>query len=202
MYQYLNPALAVVALLAVYALARTLLKSEKAALVCGCLCALFLLIRLDATRLSFGGEFVSRLAEDKLATRYIFLPMALAFAAAFLESGKRAYFWCFAFVCWAMMAVHPIGLAVIGVAMAGFGIMHLAVNPRGREAWARISAMGLAGIAPVAVPGIAVLAVTGKPLTSVLADSDINSGDPDVLRNMIFVQPGGSASSSSPTART
>jgi hypothetical protein len=189
-YRYLNPALAVVALLAVYALARTLLKSEKAALLCGCLYALFLLVHLDATRLSFGGEFVSRLAEDKLATRYVFLPMALAFAVAFLESGKKAYFWGFAVVCCAVMAVHPIGLAVIGVAMAGFGIMHLAANPRSREAWARISAMGLAGIAPVAVPGIAVLALTGKPLTAVLADSDINSGDPDVLRNMIFVQPG------------
>jgi uncharacterized protein DUF6077 len=189
-YQYLNPLLAVVALLAVYALARTLFKSEKAALLCGCLYALFLLIHLDATRLTFGGEFASRLAEDKLATRYVFLPMALAFAAAFLESGKKAYFWCFAFVCCAVMAVHPIGLAVIGVAMAGFGVMHLAANPRSRTAWARISAMGLAGVATVAVPGVAVLALTGKPLTTVLADSDINSGDPDVLRNMIFVQPG------------
>jgi hypothetical protein len=189
-YRYLNPVLAVVALLAVYALARTLFKSEKAALLCGCVYALFLLVNLDATRLTFGGEFASRLAEDKLATRYVFLPMALAFAAAFLESGKKAYFWCFAFVCCAVMAVHPIGLAVIGVAMAGFGVMRLAADPRGREAWARIFAMGLAGTATVAVPAIAVLALTGKPLTAVLADSDINSGDPDVLRNMIFVQPG------------
>src|SRR5215216_4865448 len=84
-FSYLSPALAIVALLAVYALARTLFKSEKAALFCGCLYALFLLIHLDASRLSFGGEFIQRLPEDKLATRYVFLPMALAFAVVFLK---------------------------------------------------------------------------------------------------------------------
>ena len=188
-FSYLNPALVVVALLAFYALARTLLKSEKAALFCGCLYALFFLVHLSVSRLTFGGEFIQRLPEDKLATKFLFLPMALAFAAAFLEGGRRVYFWCFAFVCCAVMAVHPIGLAVIGISMAGFGILHLAVNPRSHEAWARLSAMGLAGITVIAVPAVFILAVAGEPLTAVLTDSDINSGDPDVLRNMIFVSP-------------
>jgi hypothetical protein len=190
LFQYMNPALAVAALLAVYALARTIFKSEKAALVCGCLYALFLLIDLDATRLSFGSEFVSRLAEDKLAARYVFLPMALAFGAAFLESGKKAYFWCFALVCCAVVAVHPIGFAIIGISMAGFGVLHLGTNPRSRAAFSRVLAMGLAGIAVVAVPGLLIPALTGGSLSAVLADSDINSGDPEVLRNMVFVQPG------------
>jgi hypothetical protein len=189
-FSYLSPALAIVALLAVYALARTLFKSEKAALFCGCLYALFLLIHLDASRLSFGGEFIQRLPEDKLATRYVFLPMALAFAVVFLKSGRRAYFWCFAFVCCAVVTVHPIGLAIIGISMAGFGILHLVANPRSRGVWARISAMALAGLAIVAVPAVFVTVVVGEPLSAVLADSDINTGDPDVLRNMIFVQPG------------
>ncbi|HEU4494445.1 MAG TPA: hypothetical protein VFR69_09645, partial [Rubrobacteraceae bacterium] len=39
------------------------------------------------------------------------------------------------------------------------------------------------------MPAISALAIAGEPLTAVLADSDINSGDPDVLRNMVFVQP-------------
>jgi hypothetical protein len=188
-FSYLNPVLVVVSLLAFYALARTLLKSEKAALFCGCLYALFFLVHLSVSRLTFGGEFIQRLPEDKLATKFLFLPMALAFAAAFLESGRRVYFWGFAFVCCAVMAVHPIGLAIIGLSMAGFGILHLATNPRRREAWARISAMGLAGVTVVAVPAIFILVVAGEPLTAVLTDSDINSGDPDVLRNMIFVSP-------------
>jgi hypothetical protein len=189
-FSYLNPALVVVALLAFYALARTLLKSEKAALFCGCLYALFFLVHLSVSRLTFGGEFIQRLPEDKLATKFLFLPMALAFAAAFLEGGRRVYFWCFAFVCCAVMAVHPIGLAIIGISMAGFGILHLATNPRSREAWARISAMGLAGLTVIAVPAVFIFAVAGEPLTAVLTDSDINSGDPDVLRNIIFVSPG------------
>jgi hypothetical protein len=189
-FRYMNPAFAVVALLAVYALARTILKSERAALVCGCLYALFLLIDLDATRLSFGGEFVSRLAEDKMVARFVFLPMALAFAAAFLEEGRRAYLWCFALACCAVGAIHPIGLAIIGISMAGFGILHLAASPRRREAFSRVSAMGLVGLAVVAVPGFLVPVLTGESLSAVLADSDINSGDPDVLRNMVFVQPG------------
>jgi Family of unknown function (DUF6077) len=188
-FSYLNPALVVVALLAFYALARTLLGSEKAALFCGSLYALFLLVHLDVSRVTFGGEFIQRLPEDKLATKFLFLPLALAFAAAFLEGGRRVYFWCFAFACCAVVAVHPVGLAIIGVSMAGFGTLHLAANPRAREAWGRISAMGLAGLVVIAVPAILILATTGKPLTAVFANSDINSGDPDVLRNMIFVNP-------------
>src|SRR3712207_1502933 len=188
-FSYLNPTLVVVALLAFYALARTLLGSEKAALFCGCLYALFLLVHLHVSRLTFGGEFIQRLPEDKLASKFLFLPLALAFAAVFLEGGRRVYFWCFAFVCCAVMAVHPIGLAIIGVSMAGFGTLHLAANPRAREAWGRILAMGLAGLVVIAVSAILIREVAGKPLTVVLTDSDINSGDPDVLRNMIFVSP-------------
>ncbi|QIN83719.1 hypothetical protein GBA63_14570 [Rubrobacter tropicus] len=188
-FSYLNPFLVVVALLAFYALARLLLKSERAALFCGCLYSLFFLVHLGQTRFTFGGEFLQRLPEDKLATKFLFLPIALAFAAAFLEGGKWRYFACFAFVCCAVVAVHPIGFATIGLSMAGFGVLHLASNPRSRVAWSRVSAMGLAGLLVVAVPAALVPILTGQPLTDVLADSDINSGDPDVLRNMIFVSP-------------
>ncbi len=73
--------------------------------------------------------------------------------------------------------------------MAGFAILHLASNPRSRASWARVSAMGLTGVAVLAVPAVSVSAFAGQPLTAVLADSDINSGDPDVLRNMVFVSP-------------
>ena len=186
-FSYMNPALVVVALLAFYALARVLLKSERAALFCGCLYALFFLVHLSASRLGFGGEFAQRLLEDKLAAKFFFLPMALAFAVVFVRGGGRVYGWAFALLCWAVMAIHPIGLAVIGLSMAGFGILHLAANPRVRASWVRISALGLAGLSAIAVPWALVYALTGRPLTAVLTDSDINSGDPDVLRNMVFV---------------
>ena len=188
-FSYLNPTLVVVSLLAFYALARVLFESERVALFCGCLYSLFHLVHVSQSRLTLGGEFIQRLPEDKLVTKFLFLPLALAFAVVILRGGGWRYFWCFAFSTWAVMAIHPIGFAIIGISVAGFGILHLASHPRSREAWKRIAAMGLAGLAAIAVPGVFVLVVLGEPLTAVLTDSDINSGDPDVLRNMIFVSP-------------
>jgi hypothetical protein len=188
-FSYLNPALVIVAFLVFFALARILFRSERAALVSGCLYALFFLLHLSQSRVTWGGEFVQRLPEDKLVAKFLFLPLALACAYAFLEGGKKRYFFGFAFLCSAVMAVHPIGLAIIGISMAGFAILHLAAVPRSRDAWASISAMGLAGVTIIAVPAAIVSLLTDEPLSSVLADSDINSGDPDVLRNMIFVSP-------------
>ncbi len=188
-FSYLNPALVVVAFLAFYALARILFESEGAALLSGCLYSLFFLVHLSQSRIAWGGEFVQRLPEDKLVAKFLFLPLALACAFAFVEGGAKRYFMGFTFLCCAVMAVHPIGLAIIGISMAGFSVMHLAAGPRSRAAWARISAMGLAGVAIVAVPAVLVSAFTDEPLSNALADSDINSGDPDVLRNMIFVSP-------------
>ena len=188
-FSYLNPALVVVALLVFYALARILFESERAALLSGCLYSLFFLVHLSQSRITWGGEFVQRLPEDKLVAKFLFLPLALAFAFAFLEGGAKRYFVGFSFLCCAVMAVHPIGLAIIGISMAGFALMHLAANPRSRAAWARISAMGITGVAIIAVPAILISSLTDESLSNALADSDINSGDPDVLRNMIFVSP-------------
>jgi hypothetical protein len=188
-FSYLNPALVVVAFLVFFALARILFGSEKAALFSGCLYALFFLVHLSQSRVTWGGEFVQRLPEDKLVAKFLFFPLTLACACAFLESGRKRYFFGFAFLCSAVMAVHPIGLAIIGVSMAGFAVLHLAADPRSRPAWTRISAMGLAGVTIIAVPAAIVSLFTDEPLSNVLADSDINSGDPDVLRNMIFVSP-------------
>jgi len=188
-FSYLNPTLVAVSLLAFYALARVLFESERVALFCGCLYSLFLLVHVSQSRLTLGGEFIQRLPEDKLAAKFLFMPLALAFAVVFLKGGGWRYFWCFALSCWCVMAIHPIGLAIIGISMAGFGLLHLASNPLSREAWSRICAMGLAGVLAVGVPAFLILAIAREPLTAVLTDSDINSGDPDVLRNMIFVSP-------------
>jgi hypothetical protein len=188
-FSYLNPALVVVAFLVFYALARILFESEKAALFSGCLYALFFFMHLSQSRIAWGGEFVQRLPEDKLVAKFLFLPLALAFAYAFMQGGAKRYFLGFSFLCCAVMAVHPIGLAIIGISMAGFAILHLAANPRSRAAWNRVSAMGITGVAIIAVPAVLVSTFTDESLSNALADSDINSGDPDVLRNMIFVSP-------------
>ena len=188
-FTYLNPVLVIMAFLVFFALARILFKSERAALLSGCLYALFFFFHLSQSRIAWGGEFVQRLPEDKLVAKFLFLPLALACAYAFLEGGKKRYFIGFAFLCSAVMAVHPIGLAIIRIPMAGFAVLHLAAVPRSRDVWASVSAMGLAGITIIAVPAAIVSLFSDEPLSNVLADSGINSGDPDVLRNMIFVSP-------------
>lgn len=187
--RFLAPTLVVVALLAFYTLARTLFEGETAALFAASGYALFLLVNLSDSLLTFGGEFVGRMAEDKFAARYIFLPVALAVAVAFARAGRARYLWLFAFICWAMMAVHPVGLAITGLAMAGFAAVYVAVNRRERAAWARTAGLGLAGLSAIAVPAALAYLLTGEPLTSVLKEADINSGDPDVLANMVFVRP-------------
>jgi hypothetical protein len=132
---------------------------------------------------------VARIAEDKFVARFLFLPVSLAFAFAYLETRKRRYLAAFAFSCWSVMAVHPVGLAIIGLSVSGFCLLHVAVNPRRREAWAKVASLGGALLSVVLIPTFLVYVATGESFTAVLSDADINSNDPDVLANMVFVRP-------------
>jgi hypothetical protein len=188
MLDYLAPTLVCVSLLAFYALARTLLRSEAAALFSGSLYALFFLLHLEPSVFTFGGEFISRITEDKFAAKFIFLPISLAFAFAFVESRRLRYLAAFAFICWSVMTAHPVGLAIIGLCVAGFGLVHVAINWHRREAWMTMVAMGAALWSAILAPALYVLG-TGNSLTAVLSDADINSHDPAVLVNMVCVKP-------------
>ncbi|MDQ5830112.1 MAG: hypothetical protein M3324_09715, partial [Actinomycetota bacterium] len=119
-----------------------------------------------------------------------FLPVALALSVAFLESRKPRYLAFFALVCCAVMAIHPVGIAIIGLSIAGFGLLHLALNPRRPEAWAMMAALSVPLLAVVLFPAAIIFVATGESLTAFLSDADINSHDPDVLANMVFVKPG------------
>ncbi|HSK99375.1 MAG TPA: DUF6077 domain-containing protein [Rubrobacteraceae bacterium] len=181
--RHLAPTLVVMSLLAFYALARVLFKSETAALLAGSLYALGLLIHLGPR-----GNLVGRIAEDKFIAWFLFLPVGLIFAFLFLESLKLRYLTLFAFSCWAVVAIHPMGLAILGLCTAGFGLFHLALNLRDREAWIRTASLGGALLSVLLAP-LLYLLVTGDSLVAVLKSADINSGDPDVLANMVFVRP-------------
>lgn len=185
---YLGPVLVVVALLAFYVLARVLLKNESAALFAGCVCSLFFLVQIEPSATSFGGEFIGRITEDKYAARFVFLPVSLCAAVLFLEGRGRRFLWLFAFLCWASVAVHPVGLAILGLSMAGLAAFYVGANPRAPRSWRRVVALGAAG-ASVLVCAFVLVQALGEPLSSVLKDADINSGDPDVLANMVFVRP-------------
>jgi hypothetical protein len=182
--RYLAPTLVVMSLLAFYALARVLLKSETAALLVGAVYALGFLIHLAPK-----GSLVGRIAEDKFIAWFLFLPVVLIFAVLFLESRKQRYLMIFAFLCWSVVAVHPVGLAIISLSTAGLGLLHLAVNWRKKEAWIRTVSVGAALLSVLVAPVLYLLA-TGDSLVAVLKSADISSGDPDVVANMVFVRSG------------
>ena len=184
---YLAPALAVLALLAFYALARVLLKNEAAALFAGSLYALFLLAYLEPSTVSFGGEFVGRIVQDKFAARFIFLPVALGLAAFYAKRPAKRYVLGFGLVCWGVVTVHPIGLAVIGICAAGFGLLYVAVNWREPGAWFRMVALAAATCSVAIVP-ITYIVISGEPLSTVRYSADIAGTDPVVLANQVFVR--------------
>ena len=184
---YLNPALVVVSLLAFYALARALFGSERAALVAGSLCALFFLYNMGYSLFIFGGELVARVSEDKFLARFVLLPVTLVLALAFAEGGRRRHLALFAFACWSAVIVHPVGLAIVGLCVAGFGLFRLATSPLSGPVWRRMVALAGALLSVLVVPALYVL-VTGESPVDALKDADINSNDPDVLANMAFVR--------------
>ena len=177
---YLAPTLVVMSLLAVYALVRVLMKSETAAFLASSLYALGSLNHL-------GGLWISRIAEDKFVSRFLFLPVALMFAVLFLETKRLRYLMIFAFLCWAVVAIHPVGLAILGLSTAGFGLTHLAINWRMKEVWMRTVSLG-GGLLSILVVPVLYLVATGKSLVALLLSADINSEDPDALANMVFVK--------------
>src|SRR3712207_9577322 len=88
------------------------------------------------------------------------------------------------------MAVHPVGLAIVGLSVGGFCLVHVTVNRRRRVAWAKAGSLGGVLLSVVLIPALLLFVATGETLTAVLSDADINSNDPDVLANMVFVKPG------------
>lgn len=184
--KYLTPALVILTFLAFYALARVLFKSATAALLAGCLYCLFFLVFLDVSHWTFGSELISRIVQDKFVARYIFLPVALCLAVAFLEERKFRYLALFGFMCWAVVSVHPAGLAIIGLSMTGFGLVRVMVGWRQREVWTGMMSLGAALLSILIVP-LAYALITGKQLSSELYSADISGTNPVVLANMVFV---------------
>jgi hypothetical protein len=173
--RYLAPTLVVMALLALYVLARTLLKNEKAALVIGSLSALFFLIGLGSSSfnsvLAPATEFIDHITEDKFVARYLFLPVALSLAILFVRSRSWLNLGLFFFVCLAVAVVHPLGLVFIGIPIAGFGLIRLATSRRDRGAWREVGGLWLTLLVITGPPALYLLA-TGSSLLSKLESTD------------------------------
>ena len=183
--RYLTPTLVVVALLAVYALALSLLKSERAAVLSAFIYALFQVVFIEPSVHNVGVELAVRISEDKHAARFLILPVALLSATLFMEGRKLRYLGLFAFLCWTTIAVHPSVLPVLGLCMLGFGLAHVAANPRRRPAWTGMAALGLAMWSVVLGPLL--LLFTGESPAAVLYSADINATPPEVLEHTVFI---------------
>src|SRR5215210_1376437 len=183
--RYLTPALVVVALLMVYALALAISKSERAAVLIATFYALFHVISIQPSVHNVGVELAARISEDKFAARFLILPVTLLFALLFVESGRWRHLGLFTFFCWAAVAVHPSVLPAIGLCMLGFGVAHVAANLRLRSAWTGMVALAL-GMWSV-VLGPALLLFTGRSPAAVLFSADINATPPKVLEYTVFI---------------
>ena len=183
--RYLTPTLVIVALLTVYALALTLLKSERAAVLIASVYALFHIIFIQPSVHNVGVELVARISEDKYAARFLILPVTLLFAVLFIESRKWRYLGLFTFFCWVSIAVHPSVLPAIGLCMLGFGVAHVAANLRRRAAWTGMVALALAMWSVVLGPVLLLFA--GRSPAAVLFSADINSTPPKVLEYTVFI---------------
>ena len=166
-FGYLTPTLVVLSLLAVYALAKTIIRSETGAAITGCLLAVFYLVSLTTplaqSPLTPGGEFISHIMEDKYVVMSVFVPVALALAVLALQTRKLRYLLLFAFVCPSAAVVHPLGLVFIGLPVAGLGLLHLLFSLRDRGAWGYVGGLGLS-LLVVGGPPTVYLAATGSSL--------------------------------------
>jgi hypothetical protein len=186
--RYLTPTLVVVALLMVYALVRTLLKSERAAVLTATVYALFHVVFIQPSVQNVGVELAARVSEDKYAARFLILPATLLFGVLFIENRRWRYLGLFTFFCWTAVAVHPSVLPAIGLCMLGFGAAHVAVNLRLRSAWTRMVALALGMWSVVLGPALLMFA-SGSP-AAVLFSADINATPPKVLEYTVFITEG------------
>src|SRR5215217_1787272 len=184
--RYVTPALVVVALLMVYALALAISKSERAAVLIASVYALFHIIFIQPSVHNVGVELAARISEDKYAARFLILPVTLLFALHFVESRRWRHLGLFSFFCWAAVAVHPSVLPAIGLCMLGFGVAHVAVNLRLRAAWTGMVVLAL-GMLSVVLGPVLLLLFAGRSPEAVLFSADINATPPKVLEYTVFI---------------
>jgi hypothetical protein len=187
---YLPPALTAIAVIAFYPLAKALLEDGRAAVLATTLNALLPIYSylLHFGPVPFNTLFFVTIVMDKVAVRYIFLPVAMAMAIWFLKERKLRYLVLFALLCWSVMLVHPIGLVVICFVLAGLGLGYLAFNWRERSTWTGLASLALGPLA-VVLPVAAYVVATGTSLIELRGSiSNYYPTDPSAIGYMAFTQ--------------
>ncbi len=148
LFEYLRPVLTVFAVLATFALTRTLFRNTTVAL----LAAAFLLgyAFLDlAPHEGFGRNLFLRITEDKMVGAFLLFPIALVFLHRFAVHPSLAPFAGLAIVVLALSVVHPVPLVFLAATILSLGVLRSFVERSTRP----LRPMGLL-LVPVALASI------------------------------------------------
>ena len=124
----LEPALlAACALLAMYALTRTLFGSRSVALLAVAFEAGYGLLDLSAHE-GFGRNLFLRISEDKMVSGFILFPIGLMFLSRFLGSPSRAAYAGFVLIVLALTFVHPVPLVFLATAIGSVAVLRFVME--------------------------------------------------------------------------
>ena len=135
LFEYLPPLLAVIGVLAAYALTRTMFGQVTAALLAALFLVGYALIDL-APHEGTGANLFLRISEDKMLGMFVLFPAGLVFLIRHAERPSTRSFLGFACVMLALMVVHPVPIAFLGAAVVSLAILRLAVSRSASEAGA------------------------------------------------------------------
>lgn len=146
----LRPVITVLAVLAAYALSRTLFRSRTIGLLAATFFLGYALLDLSPHE-GIGRNLFLRISEDKMVGGFIIFPVALIFAALFTAKRSLPLYIGFAATVFALSVVHPMPLLYVGAALAVLAALRL-VSERSIASVAGIAlllvAVGAASIWP------------------------------------------------------
>lgn len=148
---YLPGILTIIAVAAMYALAKGLFGSTRLALLAAALILIHAFLDL-APQEGFGRMLLLRMAQDKMAASFIFVPAGILLSAWYLERPSPSAYAAVLLAAAAAFVVHPLGLMSLGIALGGVAALRVLVH-RTRESF--MSAAYLVG--PWLLLGIGVL---------------------------------------------
>lgn len=120
--EYLRPIVAVFAVLATYALTRTLFRSVTVALLAAAFQLGYALLDV-APHEGFGRNLFLRISEDKMVGAFLLFPIAVLFLSRFVANASRATYAGFALVVLALSVVHPVPLVFLAATIASLGVL-------------------------------------------------------------------------------
>ncbi|MCI0856438.1 MAG: hypothetical protein J4N98_07090 [Chloroflexi bacterium] len=130
---YLPGILTILAVAAVFALAKGLFGSMRLALFAAALILVYAFLDL-APQEGFGRMLLLRMAQDKMAASFIFVPAGILLGAWYLERPSPSAYVAVLLAAAAALVVHPLGLMSLGIALASVAVLRVLVD-RTRESF-------------------------------------------------------------------